>query len=109
MLLAQNFDRFNPLKIESTKLAVFSNSAGTITPGAIISDAVNNYVIPIAGFILFVMIIWGGFEMMTSSVSGKKDAGRQRVQTAIVGFLLLFSTYWLAQLVQAIFNVQFLR
>lgn len=101
MLLAQNFDKFNPLVLESSKANRLS------TPGGIISELLT-YIFPLAGLILFVMIVWGGFEMMTSSVSGKKDAGRQRVTTAIIGFLLLFSTYWIAQLMQAVFGIKFL-
>lgn len=102
MLLAQDFDKFNPLVISgSTKATLLS------TPGGIISELLR-YIFPLAGLILFVMIVWGGFEMMTSSVSGKKDAGRQRVTTAVIGFLLLFATYWLGQLMQVVFGVRFL-
>lgn len=101
MLLAQDFNKYNPLVLESTKAEQLS------TPGGIISELLR-YLFPLAGLILFVMIVWGGFEMMTSSVSGKKDAGRQRVTTAVIGFLLLFSIYWIGQLVQAIFGVNFL-
>lgn len=102
MLLAQNFDQFNPLVIaDSDKKVILS------TPGGIISEVLR-YIFPLAGMILFVMIVWGGFEMMTSSVSGKKDAGRQRVTTAIIGFLLLFATYWIGQLMQVVFGVRFL-
>lgn len=101
MLLAQDFNKYNPLVLESSKAELLS------TPGGIISELLR-YLFPLAGLILFVMIVWGGFEMMTSSVSGKKDAGRQRVTTAVIGFLLLFSIYWIGQLVQAIFGVNFL-
>jgi len=102
MLIAQNFDQFNPLVIGgSPKATLFS------TPGGILSELLL-YIFPLAGLILFVMIVWGGFEMMTSSVSGKKDAGRQRVTTAVIGFLLLFATYWIGQLMQAVFGVSFL-
>lgn len=106
MLLAQNFDSYNPLKLES-KL-----DASTIdqlsTPGGVLNHFLQVYAFPVAGMILFAMIVWGGFEIMTSSVSGKKDAGRQRITTAIIGFVLLFSAYWIAQLVELIFGVSFL-
>lgn len=101
MLLAQNFDKFNPLVLESSKAQQLS------TPGGVISEVLK-YIFPLAGLILFVMIFWGGFEMMTSSVSGKKDAGRQRVTTAVIGFLLLFATYWIGQLMEVVFGVKFL-
>ena len=52
------------------------------------------------------MISWGGFEvLMGSGDSGKVQAGKQRVTAAIVGFLVLFSSYWLIQIVEAVFGV----
>lgn len=103
MLLAQNFDQFNPLVISGSEKADQFR-----TPGGIVSELITGYAFPLAGMVLFVMLIWGGFEMMTSSVSGKKDAGRQRMTAALIGFMLLFSSYWIAQLIQTIFGVNFL-
>lgn len=103
MLLAQKFDQFNPLVISgSSKADQFR------TPGGIISELITGYIFPFAGLVLFVMMVWGGFEMMTSSVSGKKDAGRQRITASLIGFILLFSSYWIAQLIQTVFGVDFL-
>jgi hypothetical protein len=102
-LLAQNFDDFNPLVIgNSAKADQFRTPSGVITE-------VLRFAFPLAGFVLFVMLVWGGFEIMTSSVSGKKDAGKQRITTAVIGFLLLFATYWIGQIVEAVFGVRFLN
>ncbi len=103
MLLAQNFDQFNPLIIgDSAKADQFRTPSGIITE-------VLRFAFPIAGFILFIMLVWGGLEIMTSSVSGKKDAGRQRITTAVIGFLLLFATYWIGQLMEVVFGVRILN
>jgi amino acid transporter len=96
-------DRLDPLVLENSPVREQFK-----TPGGILSRLINNYGIPAAGMILFVMIVWGGFEMMTSSVGSKKNAGRERIQAAIIGFILLFSAYWIGQLIQAIFGVKFL-
>lgn len=114
-LLAQdlNFDKFNPLIIERgdagrnaeivTKVDKFS------TPGGIISEALT-FLFPAAGLILFVMIVWGGFEMLSGAASAKsKDAGRQRITAAVIGFVLLFSAYWIAQILEAIFGISILK
>lgn len=103
MLIAQNLDIFDPLIIEKS-----ANQQTFTTPGGILSHFLLNYAFPVAGMILFAMIIWGGFEIMTSSVSGKKDAGRQRITAALIGFVLLFSAYWIAQIIERVFGVQFL-
>ena len=104
-LLAQNnLDRFNPIITEgSPKADRFSN------PGGVLTEILLNYAFPIAGMILFVMLLWGGFEIITSATSGKKDAGRQRITSALIGFLLLFCSYWIAQIIEGVFGVSILN
>jgi hypothetical protein len=98
----QVFNDFNPLFIDEggrAKSTIFS------TPAGIINEALK-YLFPIAGLILFLMIVWGGFEMLSSAASSKsKDAGKQRITAAVIGFLLLFASYWIIQIVQVIFRV----
>lgn len=105
-VIAQNFDMFNPLNPDIGG-GTAENKEELSTPGGILSRVLR-YAIPIAGLILFVMIVWGGFEMVASSASAKKDAGRQRITAAVIGFILLFSAYWIAQIVQAAFGIKFL-
>ncbi len=67
------------------------------------------YLFSLAGMILFIMIVWGGFEMMRGAADTKAfDAGKQRVVSALIGFGLLFISYWIAQIVQFIFGVNIL-
>lgn len=62
-----------------------------------------------AGMILFVMLLWGGFEMLSSAATpDSKNAGQQRITAAIIGFVLLFVSYWIAQIVQFITGVNVL-
>lgn len=107
------FDKLSPLQIagsEDIQQNVPSPVADDLsTPGGIVTRFLAFYAFPIAGLILFVMLIWGGFEMLVGATSAKqKDAGKQRVTNALVGFMLLFASYWIAQILQVIFNVNFL-
>lgn len=78
------------------------------TPAGIINRALT-FLFPIAGFILFLMIVVGGFEMMSGAANKKSiETGKQRVVAAIVGFIILFSAYWIAQLVEKILGVRIL-
>jgi hypothetical protein len=55
------------------------------------------------------MIIWGGFEMLGGASNPQsQEAGKHRITNAVVGFLLLFSSYFLAQLVELILRVDIL-
>lgn len=91
--------------------AIFGNSgpaADLTTPRGIISRLIP-YLFTFAGLILFIMILWGGFEMLSGAASAKnQEAGKQRITAAIIGFFLLFCSYWLAQLVELVLGVSIL-
>jgi hypothetical protein len=109
-----DFQEIDPLHIGGGEDLTSGNQASEFedqfkTPGGVLSRVLQ-FAIPLAGLILFVMIVWGGFEMLSGAANAKsKDAGRQRVTAALVGFLLLFSSYWIAQLMQAVFGIKFLN
>lgn len=99
----QTLNAIDPLLIGgSTRGEQFS------TPGGIISRVLE-YAFPLAGIILFVMIVIGGFQMVLGAGEQKAmEGGRQRVTMAIVGFILLFSAYWVAQILESLFNIKIL-
>lgn len=97
---ALTFDTLNPLRVLGSPFADQLSS-----PGGIVSRVLV-FAFPLAGLILFVMLVWGGFEIMLGAASQKMvDAGKQRITAAIVGFLLLFSSYWITQIIEVIFGV----
>jgi hypothetical protein len=75
------------------------------TPGGIITRALP-YLFSIAGIILFIMLMWGGFEVFFGATDPKSaESGKQRITNALVGFGLLFSVYWIAQILQVLFGI----
>ncbi len=107
----KTFNKLNPLRIggseDMTKTKASAYADTLSTPGGIVSRIIK-FLFPLAGLILFVMLVWGGLEIMLGAVSKKVDAGKQRVTAAIVGFLLLFSSYWIWQIIQVVFGVKIL-
>jgi len=99
----QTLDELNPLLFESSSVA-----AELSTPEGFINRLLD-YIFPLAGFILFGMLIAGGVEMMFGA-AGKKsiDSGKQRATAAVVGFVLLFASYWVVQIVEQIFGIDIL-
>lgn len=99
----QTLDQLNPLKIENSAAATELS-----TPEGVINRTLT-FLFPIAGMALFVMLVAGGVEMMFGA-AGKKsiDSGKQRVTAAIVGFILLFSAYWITQIVEVVFGIDIL-
>lgn len=67
------------------------------------------YLLIFGGIILLGMLVYGGFEMMTSLGNEEKfKGGAERVKNGLIGFLLLFGVYWLAQLAQVLFKIPIL-
>jgi len=75
------------------------------TIGSIITQLLN-FVFPLAGLILFIMLIIGGFELLTST--GNPEAIKKaqgRITSALIGFVIIFVAYWLVQILQSIFGL----
>lgn len=76
--------------------------------GSLIS-ALLPYALILGGLVLFGMLILGGFELLTAGGSQEKTAAAaERIKNALIGFLLLFGVYWLAQIFQILFKIQIL-
>jgi len=105
----ETLDSLNPLLIgggDSLDGAVASPYASDLAdPGGIVSRLLE-FIFPISGSILFAMLVWGGFEMLVGAPTKKSiDAGKQRITAAVIGFLLLFASYWLMQIIEVIFGI----
>ena len=76
-----------------------------LTIGAIIS-ALLPYIFAIAGFALLIMLIFSGYQYMTSEGDPKKAAAaRGRITWAIIGFIVIFAAYWIIILVGRILSI----
>jgi len=100
----ERLDSLDPLRIGGSE----ENAEELSTPGGVISRLLS-FIFPLAGIVLFIMIVVGGFQILLGGTNQKSmEAGRQRVTMAIVGFLLLFASYWIAQIIEQIFNIRIL-
>lgn len=76
----------------------------TTLPGII--NTLVPIIITLAGLILFIMLIAGGFQMLTSASNPEAaKAGQQRLTTALVGFLIIFAAYWIVQVVEIVLGI----
>jgi hypothetical protein len=76
--------------------------------GSLVSTLIP-YIFIIAGLILFFIIISAGFSMMTNP--GNPDATKKaqsQLTLGIVGFIIIFASYWLAKLIGSIFGLSLL-
>lgn len=76
------------------------------TVGGVIQTAIP-FVFAFSGIALLLMLIAAGFDFVTSAGDPKKlEMGKQRLTYAIVGFLVIFVSYWMVQLAGIIFGIQ---
>lgn len=66
------------------------------SPAAIISQDIVPIIFVFAGFILLIMLLVSGYQFIMSRGDPKAlDQARGRLTFAIIGFLVVFGSYWL--------------
>ena len=74
-----------------------------------LSDVINKVVelsIPLAGIILLLVLIWGGYDFMMSQGQPEKIKNAQaKITTGIIGFVLLIISYIVVKLIAKIFGL----
>ena len=101
---------FDKLKQELTTTYVpsirpeFLGGASNVYP--ILSDVLK-YIYVFAGLLLLFYLIYGGFHMM---IAARDEKGlveaKGKITNALVGFLLLFVSYWIVQIMEYILGIK---
>lgn len=100
-----DFEKLKATAFPAGSLPAMSN----LTIGLIISKTLT-YLFVIAGLILLLFLIMGGFQMMIGAANPKaKEGASKQITNALVGFLILFVSYWLVQIVEVIFGISILK
>lgn len=81
------------------------------TPSLLISALIKNAYM-VSGLILLGLLLFGGLTYIINVGSGdaKKTAqGAKSIRSALIGFLVVFASYWIIQIIQAIFSINILN
>ncbi len=71
---------------------------GSFRIGNIVSRALP-LVFAFSGMALLLIIMKGGFTLLTSAGNPKRiESGKQQITTAIIGFFIIFLAYWIVQI-----------
>ena len=76
--------------------------------GSLISTLLPNLLLG-AGVVLFIIILVMGFKTVQGAGSGDAEAaakGKRALTYAIAGFLIVFTSFWIIQLIEFIFGVE---
>ncbi len=70
------------------------------TPGTIVNLVVSNLFL-LAGIVILFLIILAGLSYIKDSEKGKEEA-KNLVTGAVIGFVVMFSAYWVIQIIKLI-------
>ncbi len=69
--------------------------------------AVLPYVFAFSGILLLFFLISAGFDLLTSAGDAKKtEQAKEKLTGALIGFIIVFSAYWIWQIVKYIFGIK---
>lgn len=81
------------------------------SPGNLISIILKNAYIA-AGIVFFILLLFGGLSIILGAGGGdpKKTAqGAKAATAALIGLLLIFSSYWLLEIVRIVTGINILN
>lgn len=113
-LLAQ-LDLGNAVKLGTTYAPGGVNGAvplgGTLKNSFSSVSSFINLLLPlsfiIAGLIFLFILIGGGFSIIVSGGNAKNvESGKNQIMGALIGFILIFASYWIIQIVEAFTGVK---
>lgn len=102
---------FEKVFAQSLKLPDGSTIAGPsklswATDLGVVLFRATQFVFAFAGIGLLLMLLASGFALLTSAGDAKKmERGKQQLTNAIIGFLIIFTAYWLTQIAGKILGV----
>ena len=95
---------FRELTKTGFKFTPFRSGEGA-TLGAVIS-ALIPYLFAAAGLLLLLYLLYGGLSLMLSRGDPKAiQSAKDKITSAVMGFVIVFVSYWLVQIVGTILGI----
>ncbi|QLG69924.1 MAG: hypothetical protein CH104c_0693 [Candidatus Woesebacteria bacterium] len=77
--------------------------------GTIVGESLK-YIFAVAGILLLIYLILGGFQYLTSAGDPKKaQEAQSKITQALIGFVIIFASYWIVQIVAAVLGLDKIR
>lgn len=90
------------------RCVAWEGSSAYSSIGELISSILPN-IYTLAGIILFFLLIGGGLAIIISAGQENPEGaakGKKAVTAALVGFLIIFASYWIIQIIEVITGVK---
>jgi di/tricarboxylate transporter len=89
----------------------YGSSVNALSDVGKIVTSVSSSLYIAAGVVLLVLVLWGGLEIVRGAGSDDRDQvgkGQKIIGAAVSGFLLIFISYWIIQIIELLTNVNIL-
>ncbi len=94
------------LSIDGKAIPITPGTQANFTDLGNIFTRLLQYIFPLAGIVLFVMILISGFQLLTSAGDPKAmDSAKQRLTWGMVGFIVIFVAFWLIRALEFLLGV----
>lgn len=74
-----------------------------------LADIINlliAFIYPLSGVILFFILVWGGYQYLTSAGNAEKvKAAQGKISSGLIGFVLLMVSYLIVRVIIRIFGL----
>lgn len=86
------------------------NPAPNLSSFGVLTNIIVRNAFVFAGIISFILLIFGGFQVIVAAGDTKKlEKGRGAIVGAVVGLLLVVGSFWIVQVVSIITGVDILN
>lgn len=93
---------------QSEELGALAPNPGLTSFGMLITAIVKNSFV-LAGIISFILLIFGGFNVIVAAGDAKKaQQGKAAITGAVTGLLLVLGSFWLVQIIEVITGLKLL-
>lgn len=93
---------------QSEDLQALAPNPGLTSFGMLITAIVKNSFV-LAGIISFILLIFGGFNVIVAAGDEKKaQQGKAAITGAVTGLLLVLGSFWLVQIIEVITGLKLL-
>lgn len=94
-----------PIDFPALEKVSASNLAG-LGLGDLVTKLIP-YFFAFAGSLLLIYLVWGGISLMLSAGDPKKiESGKNKITSALIGFIIVFVSYWIVQLFGLVLGIQ---
>jgi len=65
------------------------------------------YIFPLAGLVLFFILIAAGFQLLTSAGNEETiQKAQKQITNAVIGFVIIFASFWIIKLLETVLGVE---